>query len=196
MYSSKQKILNDFSLGKFIIVFDKKREIEGDFFCLAENITAQKINFLLKYAKGLICTACDEKILDKLEIPLMVKNNKNPHGTNFCVSIDAKKNITTGISAADRAETIRLLTQKKTTKENFIIPGHTFPLKAQNDYKKRFGHTEASVYLAKKCNKIPVVVICEILNEEGEKASQKELLEISKKNNIPIIELQEILDLY
>jgi len=181
-----------FSAGEFVMVYDEYREVEGDFFVLAEAITPEKVNFLLEYGKGLICVACSEEVLDRLEIPLMVKNNEDPHHTNFTVSVDAKEGITTGVSAEDRAKTIKLLSNKKSVREDFLIPGHSFPLRAQKDLTKRFGHTEASVELSKKCGKLPVVVICEILNKQGEKATKKELDEISEKFDIPHVNLEDL----
>lgn len=189
-YNSFQQIKKVFSNHEFIIVFDEKREVEGDFFILAENITAEKINFLFEYSRGLICIACEEKILEQLKIPLMVEKNENPHGTNFCVSVDAKKRITTGVSASDRAKTIAILANPNAKNKDLVIPGHTFPLKAVNDIKKRFGHTEAAVKLAQTCEKYPVIVICEIMNKQGEKANLQELKKLSQKFDIPITSLE------
>ncbi len=187
-----KKLLEDFSEGKIVMVYDEHREVEGDFFVLGEFITPEKINFMLEYGKGLICTACSEEILDRLEIPLMVENNQDPHGTNFTVSVDAKENITTGISAGDRAETIKILSDKKSVQSDFVMPGHSFPLRAKKDLEERFGHTEASVELAKKCKKTEVVVICEILNKDGEKANKKELDLLAEKFNFPHVTLEAL----
>lgn len=191
MYASFKEILSQFSAGEFVMVLDEHRECEADFFILAEHITPEKINFLLHNARGMICVACDESIPQKLNIPLMVEKNGSAHGTNFCVSVDAAKDITTGISAFDRARTIGLLADPKTRPEDFVLPGHTFPLIAK-DIKKRFGHTEAAVELALASQKYPVVVICEILNERGEKANKEELLLLAKKLNCPLTTLEEL----
>ena len=192
MNSSWDEFSAAFKKGEMVMVFDEHREVEGDFFLLADFVTPEKINFLLSQAKGMICVACDSITLDRLSIPLMVPDNNNPHGTNFCVSVDAKKNITTGVSAFDRAQTIRLLADKKTTNDDFVIPGHTFPLRAVDDFSTRFGHTECAVGLAKKLNENPVVVICEILNEVGEKATQSELQKMALEMKIESINLAEL----
>ncbi len=185
------KILSSFSAGNFIIVLDEHREEEADFFLLAEHVTPEKINFLLKNARGMICVACDKATIQRLKLPLMVRKNGSVHGTNFCVSVDATKGISTGISAPDRARTISLLASKKSKTSDFVMPGHTFPLVAQ-DEKKRFGHTESAVKLARKVGKNPVVVICEILNEKGERASRKELELLAKKYGYAMTTLEAI----
>ncbi len=189
-----EEALRRFGRGEFIIVFDEHREEEADFFILAEYITPQSINFLLKKACGMICVACESKILDRLEIPLITAQNTSIHQTNFCIPVDGGKEITTGVSASDRAEVIKLLASKNSCPTDFMKPGHTFPLRAENDFSKRFGHTEAAVLLAKKCNKIPVVVICEILNESGEKASLKDIVRMKKEqeNDFFMLTLEDV----
>ncbi|MCF7830996.1 3,4-dihydroxy-2-butanone-4-phosphate synthase [Candidatus Gracilibacteria bacterium] len=184
------KVLEEFAKGEFIMVLDEHREKEGDFFLLAEHVTPEKINFLLSQARGMICVACDKSIIDKFKLPLMVEENSDKFGTNFCVSVDAKNEITTGVSAFDRAKTISILADPKATILDLVKPGHTFPLLAKD--KNRFGHTEAATFLAKKLNRIPVVVICEILNSSGEKASTTELFSLSKEKNCPITNLESI----
>ena len=191
MLSPIEIILTTFSSGDPIIVFDEDREEEGDFFVLAEHITPEKINFLLKHARGQICVACDDNILENLNIPLLCEDNENPHGTNFTMTVDAAYGITTGVSAFDRAKTIQILANPASKSSDLVRPGHTFPLLAQNP-KKRFGHTEASVELSKKCGKLPAVVICEILDEEGHKAN----LEYLKKFNIPMTTLETLKQLF
>lgn len=184
-------LLESFAAGNFIIVMDEYREKEADFFLLAEYATPEKINFLLKKAKGLLCVSCAPEILDRLNIPLMVEKPADEFSTNFCVSVDAKEEITTGVSAPDRCKTIQLLANSKSTPEEFVIPGHSFPLRAR-DPKDRWGHTECSIELAKKCGKAPAVVICEILNEAGEKATYEEVKKIAKINDIKITSLSAV----
>jgi len=191
MLSPIKDLLQQFSAGEFIIILDEHREEEGDFFLLAEYVTPEKINFLLHQARGLICVACDESITKKLNVPLMVEKNENKHGTNFCVSVDASQNITTGVSAFDRAHTISLLADRNASPKDFVLPGHTFPLLAK-PITERFGHTECAVELAKMAQKTPVVVICEILNIAGEKANREELELIAKKSNCPLTTLEEL----
>jgi len=186
-----KEVLKAFSAGEFILVYDEHRECEGDFFVLAQHITPEKVHFLQLVARGMICVACSPEILDRLQIPLMVEQNENPHGTNFCLSLDAKSGVTTGVSAPDRSEAIKILASPTSTRDDCVIPGHTFPLRAQ-DPATRFGHTEAAVLLAQQTKSYPVVVICEILNEEGEKASWEELQKLSEEFNIPMVTLEHI----
>lgn len=191
MYHLLDEVYNRFSKGEIIIVFDEHREGEGDFFCLGEYITPEKINFFLKYGKGMITVPCQQSILQSKNIPRLCEVNECPHATNYALPVDAKHNIRTGVSAQDRAGVIQLLASKTSSQEDFTRPGHTTPLIAQ-DPKTRFGHTEASVEMAKKCDKIPVVAICEILNEEGGIASQQELLHLSQKHNLAFIDLETV----
>ena len=192
MYSRNEEILAEFSQGSFIIVLDEHREEEGDFFLLAETVTPEKINFLLKHARGMICIACNGIILDKLEIPLMVKKNGDKFGTNFCVGIDANKEITTGVSAFDRAKTIQILANPNSKPGDLVQPGHTFPLRAR-DPKVRFGHTEAAVEMAKKADKIQAVVICEILNDDGTMARLPQLEVLADKFGIKIVSIADLI---
>tara|TARA_A100001015_G_scaffold260965_1_gene306101 strand:+ start:5280 stop:5867 length:588 start_codon:yes stop_codon:yes gene_type:complete len=189
MFSRMDDVFESFFSGEFVIVLDEHREVEADFFVLAEHITPKKINFLQKSARGKICVACDPSILNRLSIPIMWKQNQNPHGTNFTIPVDARHNISTGVSASDRAETIGLLARTDSKPSDLVRPGHTSVLWAQ-DPKKRFGHTEASVQMAKKGHSIPAVVICEILNDDGERAD----LAFLKKNfpDSPITSLNRL----
>lgn len=184
----------DFAAGKPIVVHDAHREEEGDIFFLAEAVTPKLINMLFTEAKGMICVACSKDICSQCGLTKMVENNSNPHGTNFCVLIDAKEAITTGVSAPDRAKTISLLAQKSTTAGDFVIPGHTAPLMAM-DPNTRFGHTEAAVELAKYVQKTPAVVICEILNKDGEKATWAEQKALAKRKGYSITTLSSLRNL-
>jgi 3,4-dihydroxy 2-butanone 4-phosphate synthase/GTP cyclohydrolase II len=188
-YSTSAEVLTAFEKGEMVIVVCEDREKEGDFFVLAENVTTEQINFMLTYGKGLLCTSCAPEILDRLEIPLMVDNPGDIHGTNFTVSVDAADGISTGVSAADRALTMRLLAHPETLNKNIVQPGHSHPLRAR-DPQVRWGHTECSVQMAKKVGKIPVVGIVEILNEVGDCASGAELFVLAKKFDLPITNLK------
>lgn len=188
---SLESALEALKNGNFIIVLDEHREKEGDFFILAEHITPEKINFLLTHAKGMICVPCGKEVLEKFEIPLMVENNTNLFQTNFCVSVDAAQGITTGVSAPDRAKTISILCNQNASKEDLVMPGHTFPLLAQEG-SERFGHTETAIALARKIEAKPVVVIGEILNTQGEIADTSDLLHLSQEYKIPIITLEMV----
>lgn len=187
------EVQDAFTDGRFVIVHDPLREEEGDFFLLAKHATPEKINFLLQRARGMICVACDQSILKRLDIPFMVPPdaNSSEHGTNFGLLVDAKEGITTGVSAADRCTTIQKLATPETTADDFIRPGHTAPLHAMHP-SKRWGHTEAAVQLAKSVNEYPVVVICEVLNERGEKASTQELIAMSEEWDMPMTTLEEL----
>jgi 3,4-dihydroxy 2-butanone 4-phosphate synthase/GTP cyclohydrolase II len=189
IYTNLTDFYTSFSRGEICIVFDEKREKEADFFVLGEFITPEKINFFLENGKGMITVPCTYEILERLKIPKMIDINECPFSTTYSIPVDAKNNVTTGVSAFDRSEVIKLLASKKSNQFDFVRPGHTTPLIAQNP-KKRFGHTECAVELAKKLNKTPVVAICEILNKEGYSANKKEIFDLSSKYNIPITSLE------
>ncbi len=173
------------------MVYDHKREDEGDLFLLAEFVTPEKINFLLKECRGMICVASNKVLLDRLDINLITENNTNPHGTNFCVPVDLAYSITTGVSAFDRSKTIKALINSSTQSDDFVRPGHTFPLQAQNPL-DRFGHTEAAVELAKCVDAKLAVVICEMLNDEGGKATRAEVDAFCAKHDILTMSLLEV----
>ncbi len=187
-----ERFFDVFSAGEMVIVFDEHRENEADFFVLSEYVTPEKINFLMEKGKGMICTACSAEVIDTLDLPLMVEENDEPHSTNFCVTVDVKEGITTGVSASDRSKTISMLANPKATRNDFSVPGHTFPLRAVEDFSERFGHTEAAVGLAQKVEKIPVVTICEILNTEGEKATFNEVSLMAEELNLPMMNLVQL----
>lgn len=189
IYTNLNDFYNKFSNGEICIVFDENREKEADFFVLGEYITPEKINFFLEKGKGMITVPCTSEILENLKIPKMTNVNECPFSTTYSLPVDAKNNITTGVSAFDRSEVIRLLADKKSNQYDFVRPGHTTPLIAQNP-KNRFGHTECAVELAKKLNKTPVVAICEILNKEGNSANKTEIYNLSLEYNLPITSLE------
>lgn len=181
--------------GKMIIVVDdENRENEGDFIMSAEFITPESVNFMAKFGRGLICTPIGEEISKKLDIPLMISKGKESMGTAFTVSIDASKSITTGISAQDRAFTIKLLSDPNSCAQDFVRPGHIFPLIAkEGGVLEREGHTEAAVDLAKLAGHAPVGVICEILNDDGTCARLPELLKMAKEFNLKIISIEHLI---
>lgn len=183
--------LESFGKGNFVMVYDHEREDEGDLFLLADFVTPEKINFLLHQARGMICVASDKALLDRLEIGLITENNTNPHGTNFCIPVDLLEGVTTGVSAFDRAKTIIKLVDPATQSTDFVRPGHTFPLQAQ-DPLQRFGHTEAAVELAKKIGAKPAVVICEMLNDEGGKATRAQVDTFCAEHDILTTSLSEV----
>ena len=177
-----------------IIVDDEQRENEGDLMIAAEKVTAESVNFMAKEARGLICVSLTEKRSDELDLPLMVHDNTSHFQTPFTVSVDAKRNTTTGISAYDRAVTIQCLIAATTTPQDLSRPGHIFPLRAKDGgVLVRAGQTEASVDLAKIAGLYPAGVICEIMKEDGTMARMPDLIEFSKKFSIPIITVEEII---
>ncbi len=187
--------IKDIRDGKFVIVVDDEdRENEGDLTIAADKITPQTINFLAKYARGLICVPMEGRRLDELKIPIMVQDNTSRFSTAFTVSVEAKHGVTTGISAADRARTIKALVDPTTTTEDIVRPGHMFPLRAkEGGVLVRAGHTEAIVDLAKLAGLYPAGVICEILNEDGTMARLPELEKLSQKFDIKIISVSDLI---
>jgi len=181
--------------GKMIIIVDDEdRENEGDLMIASQKVTAEAINFMAKYGRGLICVSLTEKRSDQLQLPLMVEKNTASFGTPFTVSVDAKKNTTTGISAFDRAETISCLIDPNTQPEDLLKPGHIFPLRARNGgVLVRAGQTEASMDLSRIAGLAPSGVICEIMKDDGTMARMPDLIAFSQEFDIPIITIEEII---
>ena len=189
-------IVKDIKAGKFIIlVDDEDRENEGDFIIAAEKITPEAINFMTKNGRGLICMPITGQRLDELKIPMMVGENTARHGTAFTVSVEAKRRgVTTGISAYDRAETIKAIIDPATKPEDLAKPGHMFPLRARDGgVLVRAGHTEATVDLVKMAGLYPAGVLVEIMNEDGTMARLPQLEEVAKKFNIKIASIADII---
>ena len=187
--------IEDIKAGKFlIIVDDENRENEGDLALAAEKVTAEDINFMALHGRGLICMPVIGKRLDELRIPLMVGENTSKFSTAFTVSIEAKHRVSTGISASDRAETIKAVIDPATTAEDIVQPGHMFPLRArEGGVLARAGHTEAIVDLAKLAGLYPAGVICEIMNEDGSMARLPQLEAMSEKYGIKIITVADLI---
>ena len=187
--------INDIKNGKVIIVVDdKNRENEGDFLAAAELITPSIINFMATHGRGLICAPITENIAKKLKLNLMVGTNTDPQDTAFTVSVDLSGNgVTTGISATDRAKTIKALIDSKATPENFSKPGHVFPLVAKNGgVLRRTGHTEAAIDLPRLAGLEPAGVIVEIMNEDGSMARLKDLVKVADKFSLKIISIEDL----
>jgi 3,4-dihydroxy 2-butanone 4-phosphate synthase / GTP cyclohydrolase II len=188
--------IEEFKNGKIIIVVDdENRENEGDFIAPAQTITPEVVNFMAKHGRGLICTPITDKRCQELELNMMVDKNTSTHETAFTVSIDLLGNgCTTGISASDRAKTIKALTDPDTKPEELGRPGHIFPLRAKNGgVLRRAGHTEATVDLARLAGLEPVGALVEIMNEDGTMARLPELLVIAKKFNLKIISIKDLI---
>src|SRR6516164_7547942 len=184
------------SAGKMVIVVDDEdRENEGDLIIAAAKITPEAINFMAQYGRGLICLAMTPERLDDLEIPPMVSNNSSRFETAFCVSIDAKEGTTTGISAADRAVTVRKTLDPATKPSDLVRPGHVFPLRARGaGVLIRAGQTEASVDLARLAGLHPAGVICEIMSPDGSMARLPQLIEVAQEFSIKIVSVAQLIE--
>jgi 3,4-dihydroxy 2-butanone 4-phosphate synthase/GTP cyclohydrolase II len=187
--------LQDFQAGQCVIlVDDEDRENEGDLVLAAEQVTPDAINFMAKYGRGLICLALTPERVEELKLPPQTQENTATFGTAFTVSIDAAKNITTGISAADRATTIKLAVDPDAKPNDFARPGHVFPLKAhKGGVLRRAGQTEGSVDLARLAGLFPAAVICEIMNDDGTMARVPNLLEFAKQHQLKIITVKDLI---
>ncbi len=196
MFCSVEEAVEEIKNGKIVIIVDDEdRENEGDFVCAAEYVTPEIVNFMIKHGRGMLCTSLRGERLDKLGLPLMVDSNSALHGTQFTVTVDAKEGTTTGISAADRALTIKKLIDENSNSDDFARPGHIFPLRAFNEgVLRRAGHTEAAADLAELANLKPAGVLCEILLDNGEMARVPNLLKISEKHNLKIITVKDIIE--
>ena len=193
--NSIESAIKDIREGKIVIVVDdKNRENEGDFLASAELVTPEIINFMATHGRGLICAPITENISKRLGLNLMVGTNTDPQDTAFTVSIDLKGNgVTTGISASDRAATIRALIDKKTKANQFSKPGHVFPLVAKNGgVLRRTGHTEAAIDLPRLAGLKPAGVIVEIMNEDGSMARVPDLIKVAKKFGLKIISIEDL----
>lgn len=186
--SSTEELVSEIKKGKMVIlVDDKNRENEGDLILAGQYVSQEAINFMAQKARGLICLALPSEQLEKLKIPLMVKETQNTssNGTNFSVSIEASRGISTGISAADRAHTIQVASHPEATPQDIVMPGHVFPIQAQKGgVLKRAGHTEGSVDLARLAGLFPSAVICEIMNDDGTMARIPELEKFAQKHHL------------
>jgi 3,4-dihydroxy 2-butanone 4-phosphate synthase/GTP cyclohydrolase II len=187
--------IEDIKQGRFVIIVDDEdRENEGDLALAAEKVTTQAVNFMAKHARGLICLPVTGERLDALQLPLMVDENTCKFGTAFTVSVDAKQGTTTGISAADRARTVKAVVDPATKPQDLVRPGHIFPLRArEGGVLVRAGQTEAIVDLARLAGLYPAGVICEIMNEDGTMARLPELEVIADKFGIKIISVADLI---
>ena len=183
-----QEIVSDIRAGRIVILVDEEdRENEGDLVIAAEHISAETINFMAKHGRGLICLTLSEARCRQLNLPLMVRDNRSPHGTAFTLSIEAAEGVTTGISAADRARTVQAAAARNAKASDIVQPGHIFPLMAQNGgVLVRAGHTEAGCDLAQLAGLEPASVICEILKDDGSMARLPDLLLFAKEHGLKI----------
>lgn len=195
-FSKIEDAVEDVRQGKVIIIVDDEdRENEGDLMIAAEKVTPEAINFMAKYGRGLICLALTEERTEALRLPMMVKENESPFGTPFTISIDAKKRVTTGISAADRAQTIRVAVDPQASRADLVMPGHVFPLRARNGgVLVRTGQTEGSVDMARLAGLNPSGVICEIMNDDGTMARVPQLKKFAKQHGIKMITIKDLVE--
>ena len=190
-----KEAIEDIKAGKYIIIVDDEgRENEGDLAIAADKVDANAINFMAKYGRGLICMPVTGARLDELNIPLMVGENTSKHNTAFTVSIEAKKKVSTGISAHDRAATVKSVIDPATRPEDIARPGHTFPLRArEGGVLVRAGHTEAIVDLARLAGLYPAGVICEIMNEDGTMSRLPQLEVFAGKHGLKIVSIADLI---
>ena len=195
IFSNIPSIIKDAQKGKmFILVDDKNRENEGDLVVPGSKCNSKVINFMAKNGRGLICLALTKKQTDKLKLPLMSQINKSRMQTAFTVSIEAKRGITTGISAFDRAKTIKIAINPNSKKNDLVSPGHVFPLVSRKGgVLERAGHTEASIDISILSKLNPSSVICEVMNEDGRMARLSDLVKFSKKHRIKIASIADLI---
>ena len=194
--STIEEALEEIRLGNILIVVDDEdRENEGDFFCAAETITPEKVNFMATHGRGLICVTLTEDRCKELDLQMMVGKNTTSHETQFTVSVDSLGDgCTTGISASDRSKTIKALTNPETRPEHLGRPGHIFPLKAKNrGVLRRAGHTEATVDLCRLADLYPAGVIVEIMNEDGSMARLPDLVKVAERFNMKIVSIKSLI---
>ena len=192
--STIQSIINQAKKGKmFILVDNEDRENEGDLVVPASKINAKKINFMAKHGRGLICLALTQEKVKKLKLPLMSYVNKSRTQTAFTVSIEAKKGISTGISAYDRAKTIKVAIKNTSASKDIVSPDMFSIVSKNGGVLVRAGHTEASVDISKLAKLNPSAVICEVMNEDGTMARYRDLVPFSKKHNLKIAKIEDLI---
>ncbi len=199
MFNTISEVLEDLRAGRMVIVMDDEgRENEGDVLIAAQFVTPERINFMAKYARGLICVPMEEDRLNELDLHLMKEDIHSKHqrcNTAWTVSVDAAYGVTTGISAADRAKTIAVLIDKKSKPGDLVTPGHLFPLRARRGgVLVRAGHTEASVDLMRLANLYPAGVICEIMNDDGTMARTQDLIRFAKTHGLKICTIDSLIE--
>jgi 3,4-dihydroxy 2-butanone 4-phosphate synthase/GTP cyclohydrolase II len=190
------RALEDIAQGRMVVlVDDEERENEGDLVMAADMVTPEAVNFMARHARGLICLALDARKVAQLKIPMMVETNQTKRGTAFTVSIEARTGVTTGISAADRCQTVRVAVDENARPEDLISPGHVFPLRAvEGGVLQRAGHTEGSVDLARLAGRSPAGLICEIMNDDGTMARMPELRSFAEQHGLRILSIADLIN--
>jgi 3,4-dihydroxy 2-butanone 4-phosphate synthase/GTP cyclohydrolase II len=197
VFNSIEEAIQDLQNGRMVIVVDDAdRENEGDLIMAAEKVTPQAINFMISFAKGLVCVPMTGERLEKLGLRPMVEENRESMHTAFTISVDAhpRFGVTTGISPADRAKTVEVLINPRSQKDDLVSPGHVFPLRAkEGGVLKRAGHTEAAVDLARLAGLYPAAVICEVINPDGTMARLPQLLNFALKHNLKMVSIADLI---
>ncbi|MCB5270687.1 MAG: bifunctional 3,4-dihydroxy-2-butanone-4-phosphate synthase/GTP cyclohydrolase II [Candidatus Cloacimonetes bacterium] len=195
MFSTIEDAISAIAQGKMIIVVDdENRENEGDLLMAADLITPEHVNFMITQGKGLLCVPINEEYAQKLDIPLMTLKSNERHGTKFTISVDVFEGTTTGISASERAKTVRALADPHSVAKDFMRPGHIFPLLAEKGgVLKRAGHTEAAIDLTTMAGLNPVGAICEIIREDGEMARLTDLIPFAQKHGLLIVTIEDLI---
>jgi 3,4-dihydroxy 2-butanone 4-phosphate synthase/GTP cyclohydrolase II len=195
-FATVDEAIEEIRAGRMLVVVDDEdRENEGDLVMAADRVTAEHVNFMAKHGRGLICVPMTGERLDMLNISMMVNENTAPMGTAFTVTVDARRGVTTGTSAPDRAVTIRTLVDPRTTADDLTRPGHILPLRAMpGGVLRRAGHTEAAVDLARLAGCSPAGVICEVMNEDGGMARVPELIQLAGAHGLKIITIKDLIE--
>ncbi len=188
--------LDDVRAGKMVIVVDDEdRENEGDLVMAADLVTPEAVNFMARFARGLICLSLTEERIQQLELPMMVDENRSSRSTAFTISIEARTGVTTGISAADRAHTVKVAVAPDARPADLVSPGHIFPLKAKpGGVLQRTGHTEGSVDLARMAGRSPAGLICEIMNDDGTMARYPDLVAFGERHGLRILSIADLIE--
>ncbi|WP_218813746.1 3,4-dihydroxy-2-butanone-4-phosphate synthase [Rickettsiella endosymbiont of Dermanyssus gallinae] len=195
-FSTIHRALDDLRQGKMVILFDhENRENEGDLILAADQVTPEAINFMAQHARGLICLALQDADIQRLQLPMMVEHSTNPFNTAFTASIEAAEGVTTGISAADRAHTIKVAVDPQSTAKNIVMPGHIFPLRARKGgVLERMGQTEGGTDLMRLAGLTPAAVICEIMNADGSMARFPDLQKFAEQHQLTLLSIRELID--
>jgi 3,4-dihydroxy 2-butanone 4-phosphate synthase / GTP cyclohydrolase II len=190
-----EQAIEDIARGRMVVVVDdEERENEGDLICAADKVTPEHIAFMVRHCSGIICVPMEAKRLERLNLPLMAPNSSDPMGTAFTISVDAQEGTTTGISATDRAETVRVLIDPQSTANDLARPGHVFPLRyTEGGVLRRAGHTEAAVDLARMAGLYPAGVLCEVVHEDGTVARLPELTEFAREHGLTIVSIADLI---
>src|SRR5215470_4386412 len=194
-FDTIEAVIGDIQRGRMVIVVDDEdRENEGDIIMAAQFVTPASVNFMAKHGRGLVCAPTTSERLQQLGIERMVRQNRETFKTDFQISVDAARGITTGISAADRAQTIKIMAEPTAVPEDLVQPGHVFPLRARpGGVLQRAGHTEAAVDLVKLADRRPIGVICEIMSDDGSMARLPELIKFSGQHRLKICTIADLI---